>query len=138
MMTEPETMVETVTETVKYVRLQGHAHIGVAVDGRLTLTMCDPTGTPYPVKRPIFFAFIPGTSKGWIPPFPKNPPVVAPPVNPPIKFLDIDMYVQFTEDMFKIYEDLWKIIAPGLTWETAVLPTPETMPTMNPTGPPKP
>ncbi|MCF0051625.1 hypothetical protein MUK70_15130 [Dyadobacter chenwenxiniae] len=133
-----ETAAETVTETVKYVRLRGYAHIGVAVDGRLTLSMCDPMGKPYPVKRPIFFSFIPGTPEGWTPSFPENPPVVPPPVNPPIRFLKIDMYAQFTEDQFKLYDDLWKIIDPDLTWETAELPTPETMDDMNPTGPPRP
>ncbi|KQS33870.1 hypothetical protein [Dyadobacter sp. Leaf189] len=123
---------------LKYVRLQGYAHIGVAVDGRLALRMCDNLGTPYPGIESIVFSFIPGTKKDEAPPFPDNPPRVSLPVNPPIKFLNIDMYAQFSEADFKRYQPLWDIITPQLTWAQAELPAPDTMDHMNPTGPPTP
>lgn len=126
--------------TVKYVRLKGYAHIGVAVDGRLTLNMCDEKGKPYQAAglRPIFFSHIPGTPEHSVPKYPENPEVVPPPLNPPIKFLFIEMLAQFSEDDFKKYQPLWDIIEPTLTWDTALDPTQYNMQDMNPTGPPKP
>ncbi|WP_031529315.1 hypothetical protein [Dyadobacter crusticola] len=121
---------------VKYVRLKGFAHIGVAVDGRLTLIMCDKKGNAYPGIEPIFFSFIPGKEQGTVPPSQESPSQIPPPVNPPIKFLNIDMYAQFNEEDFKRYQPLWNIITPQLTWASAELPAPDTMDKMNPTGPP--
>lgn len=121
---------------LKYVRLQGYAHIGVAADGRLTLRMCDNSGMPYPGIEPIVFSFIPGTKKDEAPRVTEKPARISLSVNPPIRFLNIDMYAQFSEADFKRYQPLWDIIAPQLTWASAELPAPDTMEHMNPTGPP--
>jgi len=125
------------SETVKYVLLKGRAKMGVATDGRLTLAMCAQDGTPYPGTEPIFFA-IPGTTVGIVPEDPKVPEVHSPPLNPLINFLDIELLAQFNEKDFIRYQPLWNIIAPTLTWATALIPNQHNMPNMNPTGPPKP
>lgn len=126
------------TETVKYVRLQGNANLGIADDGRLTLHMCQPERVPLPGVEPIFFSFIPGTAKGSVPSDQETPKTPASDTNPPLRFLNIDMLVQFNKKDFDRYQPLWDKIQPELTWDNAWEPTPETMPNMNPTGPPRP
>jgi hypothetical protein len=113
--------------TVKYVRLQGYAQIGVADDGRLTLLMCSNDGKPHPGIQPIVFSHLPESERAS---FGQGTPP------PPIRFLKIDLLAEFNQQDFERYLPLWGIIEPGLTWETALDPTPETMPHMNPTGPP--
>lgn len=117
-------------EEVKYVRLRGFGQIGFDEEGRLTLTMCDPDGQPLAGVERVFFSHIPGQRRS----LPDGTSVI----NPPIKFLDIDLLAQFNQQDFNRYQPLWSKIQPGLTWQNALVPTPLTMPNMNPTGPPKP
>lgn len=116
-------------EIVKYVRLQGYAHLGLAEDGRLTLMMCGPDGVPLSDIERIFFSNIPNTPK------PDTKPVEF---HPPIKFLGIDLLAQFNKADFDRYQPLWTKIQPNLTWGNALIPDTSNMEHMNPTGPPKP
>lgn len=111
--------------------------MGIAPDGRLTLSICGQDGIPFPGTEPIFFA-IPGTTLGIVPDDPEDPQIPSPPLNPPIFFLYIELLAQFNEEDFNRYQPLWDIIDPKLTWDNALIPTLENMPNMNPTGPPKP
>lgn len=125
-------------DILKYVALEGKAQINVDQDGQLILFMCDSKGNPFPNIEPIFFSSIPKNAVGSKPEGPGTSEVIIPQLDPPIKFLFISLLAQFNEEHFHRYQPLWDIIDPTLTWDTALIPTPETMPTMNPTGPPKP
>jgi len=107
-------------EEVKYVHFKGHAQIGISPEGNLTLVLFDDLNKPINEDDPFIFLDIPtGTQKR-------------------LKIFDSSGLIgQFTEEAFA--RNLSKIqkIHPGLTWETAESPEPETMPHMNPTGPPR-
>lgn len=118
----------------KYVRLRGRAHLGIAADGRLTLTMCNAKGDP--LASPITFSNIPGKPA---PPDANYITVTGPDgtkLNPPIMFLNSEMLVRLNQADFNHYKGLWQAAGMSDQWADAEIPNQQTMPTMNPTGPP--
>lgn len=125
-------------DELKYVLLKGRALLGIAGDGRLTITMCNAAGVPYPDIDPIIFSNIPGKKAE---PNPDYPPATGPDgtlINPPIKFLEMKMLARFSKSDFTHYKSLWPHLDDLLTWETAIDIPPHgaSVADMNPTGPP--
>ena len=118
----------------KYVRLRGRAHVGLAPDGKLTLTMCNAKGNP--LGGTFVFSNKPGEKAppGADYPTPNDPD--GNPVNPPIMFLNSEILVRLSQNDFNHYQSLWQAADMNTNWNDAEVPTTITMPDMNPTGPP--
>ncbi|GAB2526668.1 hypothetical protein [Spirosoma aerophilum] len=107
-------------EDLRYVYVESKLDIRIDDTGRITFVLIDADGKPINPDLPFVFSHIPNSSN-----------VKS------IRLLNAELYAAFTKESFLTHQDTLLKIDPTLTsWDKAELPNPETMPEMNPIGPP--